>query len=258
MSRSPRLENKIRLDIQLWLDTQGADFIGCIKEFCQGNRASLTQVVKMVEQLGTLVFVGEGEALSDDLLERLEYGIFDLIGKFSSTPGGEALTEAIGNNLADYLTEIFFEAKKQWNLNHYKISASYEELDPNNCMIPATDRSADEHDVLDFEIDPKKSKRQAKLFLDELVLFTKTKLRGEKNRKIAVNWLENPEKHRDYGWLATLTNSSTGSIKVTLTRLKQTLAENYNLRYAGDGLTLDKVNALTKSKAKQRLNHSYL
>jgi hypothetical protein len=258
MSRSPRLENKIRLDIQLWLDTQGADFSLSIKEFCQGNRASLTQVMNMVKQLGKLVFVSEGEALSDDLLERLEYGIFDLIGKFSSTPGGEALTKAIDDNLGDYLTEIFSEAKKEWNLNHYKITASYEELDPNNCMIPALDQSVDERDVLDFAIDPKKSRRQAKLFLDELVVFTKTKLRGEKNRKIAINWLENPDKHRDYGWLATLTNSSTGSIKVTLTRLKQTLAENYNLRHVGDSLTLDKVNALTKVKAKQRLNHGYL
>jgi len=212
----------------------------------------------MVEQLGNRVFVGEGEALNNDLLERLEYGIFDLIGKFGSTPGGEALTEAIASNLADYLTEIFSEAKKLWNLNHYKITASYEELDPNNCMIPTPVQIAGEPEDLDFEVDKKKSRRQAKLFLDELVLFTKTKLRGEKNRKIAVNWLEHPEKHKDYGWLATLTNSSTGSIKVTLTRLKQTLARNYNLSYVGDSLTLDKVSALTKAKTEQRLNHSYL
>ncbi len=258
MSRSPRLENKIRLDIQHWLDSQGADFICCIKEFCQGNRASLSQVMTMVEQLGSLVFVGGREALCNDLLERLEYGIFDLIGKFNSTAGGDALTDAIQSNLADYLTEIFFEAKKQWNLNHYKITASYEELDPNNCTISASDQLAGEPEVLDFETDTKKSKRQARLFLDELVSFTKTKLRGEKNRRIAVNWLEHPEKHRDYGWLASLTNSSTGSIKVTLTRLKQTLAQNYNLRYAGDGLTLDKVGVLTKAKAKQGFNHSYL
>jgi len=258
MSRSPRLENKIRSDIQRWLDTQGTDFICCIKEFCQGNRASLTQVMTMVEQLGNLVFVGEGVALNNDLLERLEYGIFDLIGKFSSTPGGEPLTEAITNNLSDYLTKIFSEAKKQWNLNHYKITASYEELDPNNCTIPAPNQVADEPEVLDFEIDKNKSRRQAKLFLDELVLFTKTKLRGEKNRKIAVNWLEHPEKHKDYGWLASLTNSSTGSIKVTLTRLKQTLAQNYNLRHVGDDLTLNRVSAFTKTKAKQGLNHSYL
>ena len=258
MARNPRLEHKIRLDIQQWLNSQGTDFVSCIKEFCQGNRASLTRVMAMVHELGTIVFVGEGEALNNDLLEKLEYGVFDLIGKFNSTPGGEALDRAIRKNIVGYLTEIFAEAKKQWNLNHYKITASFEELDPNNSMIPAADQSAPEDDeIMRYCPGQYGSKRQARAFLDELVLFAKAKLRGEKNRKIAVNWLENPEKQRDFCWLASLTDSSTGSIKVTLTRLKQTLARNYDLKYVDNRLILDRSKSVSGISSKQRLNHSY-
>ncbi|MCP4580751.1 MAG: hypothetical protein GY839_03990 [candidate division Zixibacteria bacterium] len=257
MTRSPRLENKIRLEIQQWINTRGTDFISSIKEFCQGNRASLTQVMAMIEELGTKVFVGEGEALNKDLLEKLEYGVFDLIGKFSSTPAGSGLIKAIQENITEYLTEIFAEAKKQWNLNHYKITASYEELDPNNCTIPAPEQVDAEDIKPERDTDKSTSRRQARQFLDELVLFAKLKLRGEKNRKIAVNWLENPEKQRDYCWLASLTDSSTGSIKVTITRLKQTLARNYSLKLVGDRLILDKSSSYSETNAKRSLNHSY-
>jgi hypothetical protein len=245
MRPNPRLENKIRLDIQQWLSTRGDDFIINIKEFCLGNRAALTEVLGFVNDLGTAVFAGDGNSLDKDLLDKLEYGMFDIIGKFSSTPGGTALDEAIEGNIADYLTEIFAEAKKQWNLNQYKITASIEELDPNNSMIAAYDEA--EYDDTMTEAESKKARYDAKQFLDELVTFAKGKLRGEKNQKIAVSWLENPDKQRDYGWLAALTNSSTGTIKVTLTRLKHTLARNYNLRYIDDKLVLDRVKVLSRA-----------
>lgn len=246
MHKNPRLEKKIRSDIQHWLDDSGTEFVICIKEFCQGNRAALTQILSYVRELGTDVFVGGGEALDCELLEKLEYGMFDLIGKFSCTPGGSALEKAIEENIANYLTEIFAEAKKEWNLNQYKITESFEEIDPGNCYIPAQARL---HDISEFKAggrDRKLVRNDARLLLDELVQFAKAKLRGEKNREIAVNWLENPEKRKDYGWLASLTDSSTGSIKVTITRLKQTLSKNYYLKYVDDKLVMSKVDLMTK------------
>ncbi len=240
MNKTSRLEDKIRLEIQHWFDTGGAEFITCIKEFCQGNRSSLAQIMKMVRELGTRVFVGEGETLNKDLLESLEYKIFDLIGKFSSTPGGISLERAIHADIVEYLIEIFTEAKKRWNLINYKVAVSYEELDPHNSLIPAPNDYSDRDNILEVEFNEGKSRRQARLFLDEMVLFAKKKLRGEKNRKIAVNWLENPEKYRDFNWLASLTGSSTGSVKVTLTRLKHTLARNYCLKHEGNELVLNK------------------
>jgi hypothetical protein len=245
MKANPRLENKIRFDIELWLDAWGDDFVISIKEFCLGNRAALTKVLGFISDLGTVVFAGDGNNLDRELLEKLEYGMFDLIGKFSSVSGGVALEQAIENSIADYLTDIFAEAKKQWNLNQYKITASYEELDPNNSMIAASEKY--EPEDFDLDIDTYKTRYDARLFLDELVSFAKAKLRGEKNRRIAVNWLENPEKQRDYGWLAALTNSSTGTIKVTLTRLKHTLCRNYNLRYIDDKLVLDRVKVMSRA-----------
>ncbi len=247
MRRNPRLENKIRIDIQLWLDSKGTDFIICIKEFCQGNRAALSQVLEFVDELGRNVFVGDGNTLDKELLEKLEYGIFDLIGKFNSTPGGEALEEAIEKNIVEYLTAIFTEAKKEWNLNQYKITASYEELDPNNSTIPADQKPVDQIDSSEQVPERKYTRKDARLFLDELVAFAKTRLRGEKNKVIAVKWLENPDRQKDYSWLATLTDSSTGSIKVTLTRLKQTLNKNYSLRYVNDKLVMSKVDMVAKS-----------
>ena len=247
MSRNPRLENKIRSDIHTWLGNNGAEFIVCIKEFCLGNRAALSRVLDYVNELGSSVFVGAGDSLDKDLLERLEYGIFDLIGKFSSTPGGEALELAIEENIAEYLTGIFAESKKQWNLNQYKITASYEEIDPNNCMIPVDQQNEIDRDSERHSYDGKAARKEARLFLDELVTFAKTKLRGEKNRTIAVKWLENPDRQRDYGWLAGLTNSSTGSIKVTLTRLKQTLSKNYSLHYIDDKLVMSRADLMAKT-----------
>ena len=248
MSNNPRLEDRIRSEVRRWLEAEGADFVSQIRDFCQGNRASLTQVMAMVNQLGTRVFVGEGDTLNEELLEKLEYGVFDLIGKFSSTPGGSDLVIAIEKNIVRHITEIFAEAKKEWNLSTYKITASYEELDPNNSRIPAADNYEFEFDEVEIPVDGiKNPKNQARQFLDELVAFAKVKLRGEKNRTIAINWLENPEKQRDYYWLASLTDSSPGSIKVTLTRLKHTLCKNYHLSYNNDQLTLNRSTAVAKS-----------
>lgn len=247
MRRNPRLENKIRQEVKLWLKIQGAEFTICIKEFCQGNRAALSKVLEFVDDLGQNLFVGNGDSLDKDLLEKLEYGMFELIGKFSTTPGGDALEKAIEDNITEYLTEICAEAKKEWNLNQYKITASYEELDPNNSMIPADQKPADEFDDVEQVREELFTRKDAKLFLDELVAFARTKLRGEKNKVIAVNWLKNPERQKDYNWLASLTDSSTGTIKVTLTRFKQTLNKNYSLRYVNDKLVMNKVNLAAKS-----------
>lgn len=246
MRKNPRLESKIRSVIQQWIDNQGTEFVICIKEFCQGNRAALTQVLKYIRELGTDVFVGSGDSLDNELLEKIEYGMFDLIGKFSCTPGGCALEEAIENDIVEYLTYIFAEAKKEWNLNQYKITASFEEIDPCHCNIPSQNKSSDSKEYASYKYDKKQARREARLFLDELILFAKSKLRGEKNREIAVNWLENPEKQKDYNWLASLTDSSTGSIKVTLTRLKHTLSKNYRLKYIDDKLVMSKIDLMAK------------
>jgi hypothetical protein len=246
MHKNPRLESKIRMEIQHWLNNRGTEFVICIKEFCQGNRAALSQVLEYVRELGTDVFVGGGNSLDNELLEKLEYGMFDLIGKFNSTPGGFALENAIEESIADYLTDIFAKAKKEWNLNQYKITASFEELDPCNCYIPSRFKSDSIGETGIHRYDRKHARNDARMFLDELISFAKTKLRGEKNREIAVNWLENPEKRKDYGWLASLTNSSTGSIKVTLTRLKHTLSKNYHLKYVDDKLVMCKADLMAK------------
>jgi len=123
------------LIIQQWFDTRGDVFILSVKEFCQGNRASLAQVMAMVEELSARVFKREGKVVNIELLEDLEYGIFDLIGKFTSTPGDELL-KAIQENIVEHLTELFAKTKKQWNLNHYKITTSFDELDPCHSLIP--------------------------------------------------------------------------------------------------------------------------
>jgi hypothetical protein len=204
-------------------------------------------VLEYVDDLGKVVFLGTGDSLDKELLEKLEYGIFDLIGNFSSTPGGEALENAIEENITEYLTEIYAEAKKEWNLNQYKITASYEEMDPSNSTIPADQKPVDEFDTVDASPEKSYTHKDARQFLDELVAFAKTKLRGEKNRVIAINWLENPERLKDYGWLAAMTGSSKGSIKVTLTRLKQTLNKNYSLKFVDDKLVMNKVDLVSRS-----------
>ncbi|MCD6160828.1 MAG: hypothetical protein J7K40_00250 [candidate division Zixibacteria bacterium] len=238
MCKAPRLEDKIRMEIQHWFSNNGYSFILVIKEFCQGNRRSLSQVMVMVEELAAKVFVGEGKSVNNELLEDLEYGIFDLIGQFSSTPGGDALENAIRNNIIDNLTTIFAETKKQWNLNNYKITASYEELDPKYDLIPANETISETEADCDADYLRKCARNQAKEILDELVVFAKANFRGEMKRKIAINWLENPDKRKDFRWLASMTGTSIGSAKVILTRIKQSVAKNYNLKKTSNKLVL--------------------
>lgn len=237
MDKTLPLEDKIRPRIHDWLDEQGNSFVICIKEFCQGNRASLDPLRTFLKELGARVFAGEGEMLDNGLLEDLEYGIFNLIGRFISTPGGPKLLEAIQENIDDELTGIFAEVKRRWNFNNYKVTESLEDLDPGNSVIPAP-----VNDPEDYCNDPERAgkfaRRQARMILDELVLFAKEEFRGEKKRRIAVNWLENPEKCKDFYWLASLIGSSAGSVKVTLTRIKQSFARNFDLKHEGKKLVL--------------------
>ncbi len=238
MSKTPRLEDKIRPEIQQWFDTRGNAFILCVKEFCQGNRASLTQLLAMVEELSARVFKGEGKSLDKELLENLEYGIFDLIGKFTSTPGGDALLESIRDNIVEHLTELFAETKKQWNLNHYKITASFDELVPCCGLIPASRTVCDDRYNSRSIQASESAQHQAKDILDELVLFARDSFRGEKKRKIAVNWLENPDKIKDFCWLSSLVGTSAGSTKVILTRIKHSFTKVYDLKTVSNRLIL--------------------
>ncbi len=232
-----RLEHKIQSKIEEWIDIQGNEFILCIKEFCQGNRYALCRISEYVEELGTSVFAGQSEKLNSELLEELEYAMFDLIGEYSSTPGGDELILAVRGNIVDQLTIVFAEAKRRWNLQNYKITESIEELDPQNNVIP--DEALEVY--TEERLSPKESKQQAREVLDELLAFVQGKFRGDKKRVIAVNWLENPELQRDFKALATLVNSSTGSVKVTLTRIKQTIAQSFTLNRSGNRLVLNPV-----------------
>lgn len=238
MCKAPRLEDKIRMEIQHWFNNNGSSFIFVIKEFCQGNRRSLNQVMTMVEELATKVFAGEGRVLNKELLESLEYGIFDIIGQFSSTPGGDALEEAIRKSIVNNLTVVFTETKKQWNLNNYKITASFEELDPNYDLIPANETISETEADCDGDYLKKCARYQAKEILDELIVFAKNSFRGEMKRKIAVNWLENPDKRKDFRWLASVAGTSTGSAKVILTRIKQSFVKKHRLKKESNKLVL--------------------
>jgi hypothetical protein len=257
MGNTPRFEERIRRKIEKWYDKRGDDFTLCVEEFCQGNRASLRPLMALLKDLGTEVFASDGMSLNRDLGEDLEYRIFDLIGKFTSTPGGPALLAAIKDNIIEHLTEIFVEAKKRWNFNYYKITESYEELDPHNCLIPPSVDATDNDLDYDLESARKIARRQARVVLDQLVLFVKAKLRGEKNRKIAINWLENPEKANDTRWLSSLAGSSIGSTKVTLTRTKHTIVQYYDLKRMGNRLLLGSrpgVQAQANPRARQHTN----
>jgi len=231
---------KIQRKIEIWFDEHPDEFIICLKEFCQGNRASLTPLLNMLEDLGSAVFAAGG-AVNDDLLEQLEYKMFDLIGDYSSAPGGDALLSAINDSIVSRLTVIFADAKRRWNLHYYKITGSVETIDPDNVLIPDTDPFRDGFENEISPMLPAEIQKQARDIIDRLVLFAKKKFKGEKNRKIAVNWLENPEKSSDIRWLASLAGSSQGSAKVTLTRIKQSLARHHTLKRIGDRLTLDRV-----------------
>ena len=239
-TRAPRLVNRVRSEISSWFRDSGEELIICLAEFCQGNRAALGKVMAMMEELAAAVFAPDKQSLNANLQEDLEYRIFDLIGRYSSTPGQTELKTAIRADIVDCLTAIFVESKQKWNLDTYKVAESYEEIDPLYSLIPNPEKFADS------QLDGKKSRHQARLLLDELVAFTKQRLRGSKNRVIAVNWLENPERLRDFYWLASLTDSTSGSVKVTLTRFKQFLTRNYSLRNIDDELVLSKIEAPAK------------
>jgi len=238
---APRLVNRVRSEIQTWFEGSGEELVIYLAEFCQGNRAALSKVMAMVKELAAAVFAPHRESLSASLLEDLEYRVFDLIGEFSSTPGQSQLKEAIKAEIVDCLTVIFVSAKQKWNLDTYKLAESFEEIDPFYSLIPNPEN------IASSQSDLKKSRRQARMLLDELVTFTKHRLRGSKNRVIAVSWLENPRRQKDFGWLASLSDSTTGSVKVTLTRFKQFLARNYDLRNIDDELVLREIKAPAKN-----------
>ncbi|MBD3168940.1 MAG: hypothetical protein GF307_05615 [candidate division Zixibacteria bacterium] len=234
MDKSMQLEERILPVIQTWLSEHGSGFVVRIKDFCLGNRASLADVRTGLKELGIVVFAGESGKLDEDLLEGLEYGIFDLIGKFSSFPGEPALKKAIKEKLAVYLTDIFADVKRKWNFATYKETESYEAIDPENCLIPASEPEDGE----EFRPDSEEIRKEAVQVLSELTDFARKKFRGDKIRRIAVSWLENPEKEKDFGWLAALVDTTPNSVKVNLTRIRQALNKNYRLRKNGDRLVL--------------------
>ena len=231
MGNLPRLEGKIKKKIERWFNNYGDDFIICTKEFCQGNRSSLRPLMNHLRELATYVFANDGNELRDDLLEDLEYGMFELIGQYSSAAGGEKLLESIQNTIIANITKIFADTKRRWNLNNFKITESIEELDPLNGLLEGRpQRPADKKENASEQIEV-----QAKKALEVMAIFARKKFRGDKNRKIAVNMLEHPDRVKDFPWMAEAAGTSIGSVKVTLTRIKQTLARNFNLqRFDGE------------------------
>jgi hypothetical protein len=247
MEECGRLEEKYGPAIRSWLTQEGEGFILCIRDFCQGNRASLSNVRSYLRALALRIFAGSGSYLNEELIEDLEYRMFDLIGKYSSVSGNEELLAAIRSNLDVYLTEIFTEAKRQWNLNYYKMSASFEEIDPGQCLIAAAVEKTENHtnkNEMTFS-----GRDSARNVIDELVTFSKKRFHGDKTRKVAVNWLENPEKSGDVDWFASLAQASSGCTRVMLTRIKKSINRNYRLRRVGDNFVLTR----TKSRAAKPL-----
>jgi len=240
MRKNDRLAEKIKVKLEIWFSDHTDEFIPCMREFCQGNRAALTPLMKMVHDLGSAVFA-DGGVLNPDLLDRMEYGVFDLIGYFSSEAGSESLDDAIEVGIVDRLSIIFADVKRHWNLQYYKITESVDVLDPDSSLIAEKSISIAFDDSLEEGPQKGQIQKQARDIIDRLVIFAKEKFKGEKNRKIAVNWLENPERAGDIGWLASLAESSVGSTKVTLTRIRQSLARHHELKRDDDGLTLDRL-----------------
>jgi hypothetical protein len=242
MGNLPRLEGKIKEKVERWFNDYGEDFIICTKEFCQGNRSSLRPLMSNLKNLAAYVFAGDGVDLRDDLLEDLEYGIFDLIGQYNSLAGGEKLLESIQDTIISNITNIFADTKRRWNLNNFKITESLDELDPLNELMES--RPENPRDIT--ENIPDKIELQAKKALEVMTIFARHKFRGDKNRKIAVNMLENPDRLKDFPWMADLAETSIGSVKVTLTRIKQTLARNFDFkRYDGE-MTISRVREISE------------
>ena len=194
-----------------------------------------------LRDLATFVFAGDGIDLREDLLEDLEYGIFDLIGRYASSAGGEKLLESIQDTIISNIIDIFADTKRRWNLNNFKITESIEELDPFNGLLESRkDNSADTKEKPSEQIEV-----QAKKALEVMAVFARKKFRGDKNRKIAVNMLENPDRLQDFPWMAELANTSIGSVKVTLTRIKQTLARNFDLKRLDGEMTISRVKEIS-------------
>ncbi len=234
MRSEKRLRGKIYPKIKKWVDKKGREFTICFKEFCQGNRASLFQLDDYIKDLGIKVFVVDGLKLDEDLLWDLEYRLFDLIGKYSSTPGGEELLKAIETTIVDDLTDIFISAKRKWNFYHYKLTESLEEIDPNNSIIPT--KEPDE----DFP-EPELIYAQAQDILGEFAKFARRRLRGPRIRLVAFYWLKYPERSGDFEWLAAKAGTSPGAVRVILTRFKQKLLKAYSLERIGNRLVLHRI-----------------
>ena len=232
-----RLEQKYRPLIEHWLARHGDLFVGCLREFCQGNRSALVSIRGYIKDLGTDIFCNGG-VLDDELLEDLEYRFFDLIGKFSTTPGSAQLEAAIRDNICGSLTEILAKTKRRWNLNTYKFAQSTEDIRPEDWYLTQTKYECPTPQNNEEPKNPAFARKSARQALDELVTYSKRKFHGQKTRKIAVNWLENPEKDGDIAWFSSLINSSEGTTRVLLTRIKQSLAHNHRLRYSENKFAL--------------------
>jgi hypothetical protein len=237
MGNIPRLEGKIKNKVDSWFAGYGENFIICTKEFCQGNRSALRPLMELLRDLAGHVFANDGNSLNTELLEDLEYGIFELIGRYNSTPGSEELSKSIEATVVDYVTEIFVDTKRRWNLNNFKITQSIEELDPFNGLIEA--RTHGQTRIV--EESSESIEEQARKALQTMMDFARRKFHGQKNRKIAVKMLENPDRFRDVTWMAELADTSVGSAKVTLTRIKQTLARNFDISRLDGELRLTEI-----------------
>ncbi|UCC81155.1 MAG: hypothetical protein JSW64_07305 [Candidatus Zixiibacteriota bacterium] len=179
-----------------------------------------------LRDLATRVFTCDGSSLNNELLEDLEYGVFELIGRYTATAGGDRLLKSIKKTIIRNVIDIFADTKRRWNLNNFKITESIEQLDPFNDLIKSRDK---EYPALD-ELYPEPLEIQARKALETMTVFARKKFRGDKNKKIAVKILENPDRFRDFPWIADLAGTSVGSAKVTLTRIKQTLARNFSFK----------------------------
>jgi hypothetical protein len=242
MGNSPKLEGKLKEKIERWFKINGDRFIISTKEFCQGNRSALSPLMDLLRDLATDVFTYDGISLNDELLEDLEYGVFELIGRYTSTPGGNQLLDSIQKTIIQHVTDIFADTKRRWNLNTFKITESIEEIDPFNDLI----ESPRNENTDTAESQPEPVEIQAKKALDTLLIFARKRFRGDKNRKIAVKVLENPDRLRDFPWIAELADTSVGTVKVTLTRIKQTLASNFDFKRMGSELYIRRIDETPK------------
>ncbi|MCP4632766.1 MAG: hypothetical protein GY855_07550 [candidate division Zixibacteria bacterium] len=238
MKKSPRLEANILPKVQDWLTERGSEFIISIKEFCQGNRAALCQVREYIKALGIEVFANERQKVDAELLDKLEYGMFDLIGKFSSTSGGNALTEAIRENIAEYITEIFAESKRRWDFEKYKLAVSFNEESFNRLEDMQFDSEHEIVETIEFEKRALSPQLQAKVIIDELLYFCEKRFWGNKTINVARIWFNNPKKYKDHYWIAYLVDSNPNSVKVIISRIKKALRKQFDVKKVQDKLII--------------------